>query len=308
MPTNSKESRWFFSPKHGLFLPMKITDMQRKGIDSFESIALVGEKMLAFFQQQNIQEKDGSDLSSLVANSRKLADAWKNKSIASEHHELIWDLLTIQRVAPAIVSLDGISGIKQLLIKLATGPLSMNRREPSVAKDTFWEVEVWYRAKRSDLNADLKEPDVIWQEDGMTTGVACKKVYSEKNVKDPLYRATVQIRNYSGFGFAAFNLDELIPQGQMLEVDRPDDTVKELNRINSEFLQRHNDDFVEQFENQRVSGALVSCSCLVHARSENLYYLGNQWNIWSHPKLNSEHKNRIERFKNALQQSWSNNP
>jgi len=282
---------------------MKQTEIQHRSVGSFDDIAALGEAMLKLFDRYKVRASEGSDVRTMAVNARRVAGVAKEKArtLTDEENGLIWDLLTVQRIAPAILALDGQKGAKKLLEKLATGPLGMKTRGRSVAKDTFWEVEIWFRAKRGGLTAFLDEPDVMWEDKAEKMGVACKKVYSEKNLKDRLFKATSQIQNHTKFGFAAFNIDESVEADKLLVVKKAQDVTPTLDPINTEFLERHQPDFLEQFEKSRISGAIVSISCLVVVESENLYYLGNQWTVWTHPSLSEDHKRRIETFKDALQ-------
>lgn len=56
------------------------------------------------------------------------------------------------------------------------------------------------------VNVDLAEPDVLWSDSGEQTGVACKKIYSEKNADKSIQDAVRQIEGSTKYGFVAIKL------------------------------------------------------------------------------------------------------
>jgi hypothetical protein len=177
----------------------------------------------------------------------------------------------------------------------------MQSRGQNDAKDTFWELEIWHQARRSRLAAELNEPDVTWNDGQRLTGIACKKIYSEAHIQNVLSEAVHQIEKYVGYGFAAFSVDELTPGDKLLSVATREEATNKLQDINLQFLSRHARHFRRYFSTDRLTGAIVSVSCITALTGKDgTPYVQTEQTVWTSPEVSTEHRHRIERFKAAL--------
>jgi hypothetical protein len=211
---------------------------------------------------------------------------------------LAFRVAQLDRIADAILPLAEVSDCARYLTALTSGTLDLLGREQSLAKDTFWEIELWSALRRRSVNATLHEPpDIVVQFEDAKIGIACKKLYSEKHVQNVLSEGVKQIESTYDFGIIAVNLDELIPPDHFLRLSSPQEALRVINDINTAFLNRHERHFRKYLASGRLLTAMVSTSVLadllrLRARLNNV----RQVTIWAIPGLPWKKEQQLYRF------------
>jgi len=267
--------------------------VQRASRSNYAAIALQGKSLQELFRKYKIPM--GPSLSRICDSANFLSTKWEEKKKSELTPPLLWDALSLIRISEPLLALDENPRASELLKKLADGEIGMLKHERTLARDIFWEVEIWNYLKRAGLSADLNDPpDVIWNAAGQRTGIACKRIYSEKHIQNVLSQAVRQIESTTGFGVAAFQLeDSRTPEGSILETESLAKASTILQNANLAFLKEHERHFLKYFSKDRLTAALVATSAIVVA---DIPHIGTEWCIWTHPGLSADHKARVKQL------------
>jgi len=225
-------------------------------------------------------------LARLIANAKGFSDAWlvgKDETLTFKQ-QLHLDYFS--RVADAVLPLGQIPDRARFLNDLTMGDLDILERNKSKAKDVLWEIELWSILKRQGHDANLAEPDIVVDVDGCKIGIACKKLYSERNVEKVLSQAVGQIEPSFEFGIAAINLDDRLEPDHILRQPTKDTVCAVLGNFNCAFLQRNDRHFRKYLAKGRLVSALVSTCVLADTfRERTRIHSARQWTLWTIPGL-----------------------
>lgn len=246
-----------------------------------------------------------SDLVELCRAATDLSEKWKKGKTSELSTRVLYQAISLNRIANAVLPLDGHPRAEELAEKLANGGISMIDHDRTLARDIFWEIECWHFMNQAGLNAELIDPpDIVWNVKGKKTALACKRIYSEKHIQRVLSNAVHQIEKAGGFGFAAFQLeDSRVPKNQVsggitrLENVTAPESSNILQNLNLDFLREHERHFLKYFTKDRLSAALVATSAFVVL---DTVYVNTQWTVWKHPRISAEHGRRVDTMHAAL--------
>src|SRR6185503_5212693 len=176
----------FIQRPSGIYIPLDAeTGSRVQKTTTFMQLRDDGRKLLGRFRSLDITTPPGNAITSMVDSVCGLSDNWLGGKYASISHDVLIDACSLHRICQAALSLEGHIREGEFLGKLLDGGLSIVKRERrSVAKDTLYEVELWRRLKEGGIDARLEEPDLAYQEVGGATGIAVKKLYSDRHVQN----------------------------------------------------------------------------------------------------------------------------
>jgi hypothetical protein len=189
------------------------------------------------------------------------------------------------------------------LRKLVKGSLDPSARNPSSAKDTFWELELLGTLRDRGFNASLREPpDIIVDLEDAPAGIACKKFYSEGNVGKVLSEAVEQIEASSMCGLVAISLDDLLPPDALIRAPNARAALEHLNSLNLAFLARHERHFKNYLARGRLILAWIStgATAVVADDPRTRFNTMRQATAWSIPGLPPEIASQVVRFRRQL--------
>jgi hypothetical protein len=152
------------------------------------------------------------------------------------------------------------------------------------------------------VTAFLKEPpDIEASFRGTKIGIACKKVYSEKNFEKVLSEGVAQIETKYEYGIVAVNIDELTPPETILIAETQEEMAHRINKLNHAFLHKHGRYFRKYISAGRLLSALVSTAVLVEIRGGGVR-LNNarQSSVWLPPGLSQGRKQAFKSFYNQI--------
>jgi hypothetical protein len=164
----------------------------------------------------------------------------------------------LYRVADAILALRDVQNGDGYLRKI-TANLDFFESERSVAKDIFWELELWWMIRRKLPTARLVDPpDIMLGLDGGTLGIACKSVYSEASVEKALSTGVKQVTSNCDAGVVAFNIDSFIPKDCVINAKDKAGLDELLHPIVDGFIERHRR-YIDRYLNEQRLAAVVIC-------------------------------------------------
>ena len=240
-------------------------------------------KILGLADKDGVLISEASDFSSLLSSAVKASDDF---FIGGEVSNRAWlSVVQFSRVCDALLALEGTEDFKQLLRKLCSGSLNLLSRVQSQPKNFLWEGELLGMLRMCKLDAVMREPpDIVVTCLGEEIGIACKKLYSERNVEKVFSNGVRQLSGGFDHGMVAFNLDDLVPENFVLYESSETNAAERINVLNRKFIGYHARHFHKYLNSERVSAAFVSTSVPVNIGNDpqNLRNI-RQSTVWTLP-------------------------
>jgi hypothetical protein len=284
--------------RSGLFLPDTVPSTGTFEKKTYLDVRNRGIALERLCDSLQIKIKQSSVLRRMMSSTDSLWKTWFSGKISQIQYPWLWDSLSLDVVSNALLPLEGEADAAKFLKTIVKADVGMLSRGQSLAKDYLWELEVWSKLKYRGAAATLSEPDVIWEAAKIKTGIACKKVYSEKNTERMLSGAVSQIENWTGLGVVAISLDELLPPTPR-QFRSADDAQRFLQVHNQNYLHRHQRLFRHYFSADRLTAALISSSQIVVLGSIPPS-IHSEWTVWTFPNLAPENAKRFQQLRALL--------
>jgi len=258
----------------------------------------------SIYNDAGIRMPTNSSLGELVRNAKILSDNWLLDKQDKTNHQMLFLGIHLDRIADAILPLRTVPEKEQYLKDLLSGSLNFFERKRSMAKNVFWELELWSKLRRRTEKVFLHEPpDIVVKYGESRIGIACKKLYSERHVQNVLSQAVGQIENEFEFGIVAINIDDLLPEDAVLKMHSSTAVGERLNQVNSDFIRKHERHLTKYLSAGRILSAIVSCSILTDVESERPRFRNSyQWTVWTIPGLSAKQKKQIDFFYETVMQ------
>ncbi len=286
----------------GLIVPNgKFTDTRSHSKTTFDKIRKHAEDIERLYADAEISLPKSSGLGMLTDNAKKLCDNWLANKKDKIDDKMFFLGMHLDRIAKAVLPLKSEKKRDGYLKHLLSGSLNFFEREKAEAKNFLWELEVWSWLREKTENVELEEPDITVNYDGSFIGIACKKLYSEKNAHNIPYKKVKQIEKRHEFGIVAINIDNLLPENNIIQAENINAANEMLRKNNDKFLGEHSRYFEKYFSENRLIAAIVSTSAIVDIPSEkpqfrNMY----QRVIWNVEGLSTKHKEQVDNFRKTV--------
>ena len=238
-------------------------------------------------------------LAKMIENAKSLADQWLNNQSSDSSMIDVFYAIHLNRIAEAVLPLLDVPDRSKYLKALTSGDMDCFSRQQSRAKDFFWEVELWSILRRGCPSAYLQDPpDITLPLSGGTLGIACKKIYSEKNVEKILSEAVSQVEAYFDVGVIALNLDDLTPPGTVLRVRNKIEMDSFLQKYTDDFIARHERHFRKYLASGRIVSALVSVNVIADVQDWTVQFNDARSSIaWTIPGLEPKKEALLKQFR-----------
>lgn len=217
-------------------------------------------KIESLYAERGVRLPAECTLAAWIANVRSVADK-RTTSPESGHTPMEhFQAIQLYRVTDAILALRDVEGGDSYLRKI-TANLDFFNSERSVAKDIFWELELWWMIRRKLPTARLKDPpDIMLDLDGGTLGLACKSVYSEASVEKALSTGVKQVTGNCDAGVVAFSIDSLLPKDCVINARDKAGLDQLLHPKIDGFIERHRRHMDRYLDKQRLAAVVVCIS------------------------------------------------
>lgn len=281
---------WQKSPS-GILSPIgNQTNKTRTDSETYLKIKEKAIELEQFYEESGVHIPEGCGLSKLIVSSKILSDAWLTGEIDELPNIHLWRSAHLTRVSDSIFTLKHEKELKLYLKKLTDGSLDLLQRDKSEAKNFLWELELLYILRSHGVSSKLKEPpDIVSTFKDTKIGIACKKVYSEKNFEKVLSNGVSQIEREYDFGIIAINIDDLAPADALFSCDSYKDMGNKISDINMTFLQKHERHFRKYLSSGRLLSCLVSTGVVADIKNERVRLNnGRQTTAWMIPGLSKE--------------------
>ena len=204
-------------------------ESSRSRVDSetYLKIKNKAELLENFYNEFDVPIPKDCGLAKLIKSAKELSDSWLTGGVDDLPNINLWRAAHLSRVSDSIFTLKEEIEVKFYLTKLTNGSLDLLKREKSEAKNFLWELELLYVLRVHGIDAKLKEPpDIVATFNGDEIGIACKKVYSEKNFEKVLSNGVAQIEKQYKYGIVAINIDDLAPPDALFSAGTQKDMVE----------------------------------------------------------------------------------
>lgn len=254
------------------------------------------------FRRQNIQFHSTSTIGALLTDAEALSDSNPASKFGATEYQMLWNATHLDRLADALLLLEGEPNCNVYLNKLTSNSLDFLKRGTSHAKDIFWEIDLWAILKRKSNNVRLIDPpDIILDTPDGPLAIACKKIYSRKNVAHQLSSAVKQLEQFDGIGIAAINIDDLVPEESILRSRTSAEMVQFMDAENIRFISTCRQPIRKYFESGRFSAVAISTSLLAEVTHDGTRFNNSrQMTIWAWPNVSKIVSSRLEFFAKVL--------
>lgn len=240
-----------------------------------------------------------SVLHKIFQDAKKVADLW-SENPSRLNIQMALNLLHADKICSAIVKLRDDPQVINCLKLISGSDMSLGGRMRSPGKDVLWELTLLSSIRNASIQASLIEPDIVVDMGFGKYSVACKKIYSEKNLIGRLRSGVDQVFRSNNKGIVAFNLDDLTPGDSILAKGDMVSSMRRIARFNLEFIERNREELQEYVKRKRIDGVLVSTSVLADVETD-ARRLSNitQYDFWT-LSGKKESNYRIEEFVSRL--------
>ena len=262
---------------------------------TYDEVADRVRKSREILRDLGIKAHRDSVLNLLFRAAEKFADDWR----ANRGSVGLVDLISAgnaNRLADTIIEMKDDLTATGLLKKLSGSGVNFSSRVLSKGKDAFWELELAMILRRRGLDVALIDPpDLVVNFEFGEYAIACKKVYSEKNVEKQVSKGASQVVKSGMHGLVALNIDDLVPEHSILKGENGLDALELMAGFNLAFIERHRMHLQRFVHDGRLDAILVSVSCpLDVVNSDPRYNNGMQVSVWTLNDLNPGARFRLE--------------
>jgi hypothetical protein len=301
----TQKTLWVKDPVTNLLVPARAGAVS--AVASSSSISfLEGKEQAAvvklMYREAGIQLNPTCDLAKHIAAASHVCDQWLSGKVRKIPVGLLFRGIQMDKIATSVLAAKACPKIADHLRHLASGSLDVMARRSSKAKDKLWELELHALLRARSIMADLDEPDIVAKMKDAVIGIACKKIYSHKNVEKTLSVGVAQIEEVSEYGLLAINIDDLWPPNQIRASTSDDELGHSLTQENLAFLDRHNRHFRKYLSTGRVMGAMVASGGIAYV--DPSYQSARQFTTWTMPGLEPAKAKLIKELQDQIQTRW----
>jgi hypothetical protein len=280
---------------------MTIWDNSYRETSNVLKIKSDAEAVQNIYRRANTNLPLACELSRFIEKAKAVADSWISESGEGLPYADIFSAMHMKRLAQAIIPLNEHPDKSKYLRRLTAGEVDFFKRVESSAKNALWELELWSLLQSRCPASDLQDPpDIVLRLSGGALGIACKKIYSERNVEKVLSQAVRQVKDFE-VGIAALNIDDLTPADTVLRVNTEAEMARLLQQPCEEFLQRHERHFRKYLSKGRLVAALVSIHVIADVKEWKASLNNSRQSvIWTIPGLSPDKESLLEQFRQIV--------
>jgi len=269
---------------------------------SYLEVKLQAKAVAQMYRDSGIQLNANCDLAKHIAAAVEVSDYWLTDKSRELQVETLFRGIQMDRIASSVLAAKKSPRISEHLRHLAGGSLNILDRRPSKAKSTLWELELYALLSTRAVVADLDEPDIVARINGMSIGIACKRIFSDGNVEKTLSVGVKQIEAVSQYGLLAINIDDLWPANQLRLATSEQYLAHTLSQENLEFLRRHERHFTKYLSSGRVMGAMIASGGIGYVKPA--YVSARQFTTWTMPGLEAAKAKVLKDLEELIQRRW----
>lgn len=288
--------------KAGILVSGRVWEASNRASMNLLQVAGRGDEIANLYKESQVDMSPKCDLAKLIANAQSVVQVALIKGYGAITSEQRFRLLHLDRVASAVLPLKDVTNRAEYLKKLVSGTLNLFNNEPSLSKDILWELELWAGMRKRHAATELLDPpDIVLNLTGGRLAIACKRIYSERNLEKNLSEAVKQVEGEYDVGVVAMNVDSLIPPNTFLPARTERAMGKKLQSMNADFLKRHERYLAKYLRQGRLVCALSVINAIVHVEEWRVQLnTAMQATVWTIPGLQEKKAALLEEFRLAV--------
>ncbi|WP_338495812.1 hypothetical protein V5F23_17220 [Pseudomonas sp. WP18] len=266
--------------------------------DSYAEVAAKVATVRDIFEAREIKVRPGSALSQLLKQADKLLEAWIEQR--KPDNQTLIEALHVNRLADAITLLPDEPGIQQSLKRVAGSVMQPDDRSLSQGKDALWELVLQAHLITNGIAARAAEPDLMVDFGIGDYPVACKKIWSLKNLEKQVQKGCKQLAPFQHHGVIALNLDDLTPVGKVVAQPTKSLAIEFLAEFNMTFIAKHQRLLEQAVTTGRCDGFIIStAAAAILLEEETPLYLATQYTLWHTRNKSAAASDRFLAFASA---------
>lgn len=188
---------------------------------TYPEVAKLGDLILDVYHRHGITLQSGSSILRYIASAKLMLSKWQAGEQTFKPRECASTLeesLECLRIGSAIRWLENKPNLKDKLKRLLQGTVDPTQKARTEAKDYLFELNLAARLESAGIDSSLVEPDIMLDLSGAKLAVACKCVYSARNLESQVRKAVAQILKAGEKGIIALSIDAQLKQSQLTSV------------------------------------------------------------------------------------------
>jgi hypothetical protein len=257
-----------------------IEELSSRDRISLAELALLGQSVRALFAELQIDIRPLSTLSVLLSRLDQVAEQWQRGE--GQDVATMIDVTTALRVIEAILAAKEEPLARDCYLRIASKDVNLFSPAQSQGKDALWELQLLSILRLRGMTVSLGEPDLNVAIADLTIPIACKRIYSPKNLESQLRSAGSQLKRHGIGGIAALNIDAQLPVGHLIVTATTLDASRVLQREAQKFLIAHQSVIRRMIKAGKFDAVLVSVSCpMDNLKVRPRFNVGTESFLWS---------------------------
>ena len=267
---------------------------------TFDELAMLVTSVKKLFAALGIEIKPLSTLAALFRHVEATAAQWASGQ--GQDIKTMIDTTTAMRIVDAILAAKDDPGAVTCYRRIAKKDVDLFSPMPSQGKDALWELQLLKTFKSRGVRAVLSEPDINVLIGDLTIPVACKKIYSPKNLEGQLRSAGTQLAKSGTGGIVALNIDAQLPVNHLIVSRTGVQASNALAAVAHEFLAKNQSLLRRMLQADKFDAVLVSVSCPMENKTVRpRFNVGTESLIWCPESFcSAEAAARVDIFRKAL--------
>lgn len=196
---------------------------------TYREVDELGNLILDVYHRYGITLQSDSPILRYISSAKLMFSKWQAGERTFKPRErasMLEEGLECLRIGSAIRWLESKPNLKEKLKKLLQGTVDPTQKVRTEAKDYFFELNLASRLESAGVDPSLMEPDMMLNLSGTKLAVACKCIYSARNLGSQVKKAADQILRTGEKGIIALCIDAQLRQSPLMSVP----TQAEFNR------------------------------------------------------------------------------
>ncbi|MFH2056677.1 MAG: hypothetical protein ABIJ61_12010 [bacterium] len=228
------------------------------------------------FLESGVDIPRGSEVAGYIDAAKRLSRARIEGEDLSNMGEpkflaLVEKVLECQRLATAVRWARSEPNLARHMERLLRGSVDPTAKKRTAAKDKAFELIMHSIFNSSGICARLAEPDIVFALEGREYSIACKCLYSPKNIQKQISRAKRQIVESGRRGLIAMSIENVVRLKDLLFVPDLEALNDRITRAAGAFAKHYDTQFAKWINTAKVIGLMMSLSSLITVQRENLF-------------------------------------
>ena len=236
-----------------------------------------------------------SSLGRLFSEAQDFARDWKDAPQKNSSTESVIRMGHAHRITIAIMRVleDDSKEARELVRRIAKKTFDLGDRIQSQGKDALWELELYDRILTQGALARLAEPDIVADFGFGPYSLACKKIYSVRNLGSIIEEGARQIEGSGNLGLVAVNIDDLIAPSELQKFQAHSDLQNAARTVVNRFIVENENQLALAVRSEKVDGVFVAHTSVGEVVRSTARFITSHWASVRPRTMSSEIRARL---------------